>query len=160
MAELCLSVHNRTMSNVRRTNKWRRFSQLSGADKWLLLHATVWLGIARIMLIVMPFRHLSARLSSESNSTQIESDQVLLQRIAYAISAAANNVPWRSDCFPQTIAARMLLSRFGCASTIHFGVDRVGDDGLAAHAWLTCGETIVTGAKDLHRYTELHRFPL
>ena len=129
---------------------------LDGADKWLLLRATAWLAIARIMLVVMPFRHLSARLSATSNSTQFEPDQDLLQRIGYAVSAAANNVPWRSDCFPQTIAARMLLKRFGYASTIHFGVDRVGEDRLEGHAWLTCGETVVTGSGELDRYTEVH----
>jgi len=130
--------------------------QLDGADKWLLLRATAWLAIARIMLVAMPFRHLSARLSATSNSTQAEPDQVLLQRIAYAVSAAANNVPWRSDCFPQTIAARMLLKSFGHASTIHFGVERVGEDGLEGHAWLTCGDTVVTGGGELDRYTEVH----
>ena len=145
------------MSNVRRTNKWRRFTQLDGADKWLLLRATAWLAIARIMLTVIPFHQLSARLSAKSHSPPIEPDQDLLQRITYAVSAAASNVPWRSDCFPQTIAARMLLKRYGHASTIHLGVDRVGEDGLDGHAWLTCGETVVTGAAELDRYAEVHR---
>jgi len=145
------------MSNVRQTNKWRRFLELDGADKWLLLRATAWLAIARVMLVVMPFRDLSARLSATSNSTQIEPDQDLLQRIGYAVSAAANNVPWRSDCFPQTIAARMLLKRSGYTSTIHFGVDRVDEDELEGHAWLTCGEIVVVGGEDLDRYTEMHR---
>ncbi len=144
------------MSNVRRTNNWRRFLQLDGADKWLLLRATAWLAIARIMLTVMPFRQLSARLSAKSNSPQIEPDPDLLQRITYAVSAAANNVPWRSDCFPQTIAARMLLKSYGHASTIHFGVERVGEDALSGHAWLTCGETVITGAAELDRYTKVH----
>ena len=151
---------NPVMTTMQRQSRLLRFVQLDRADKWLLLHATVWLGIARIMLIVMPFRHLSARLSAKSDSTQTEPDQDLLQRISYAVSAAANNVPWRSDCFPQTIAARMLLKHHGHTSTIHLGVEKAGKDELAGHAWLTCGETIVTGAKDLHRYTELHRFPL
>ena len=131
--------------------------QLDGADKWLLLRAKIWLAIARIMLVAMSFERLSARLSVERNSTQIKPDQDLLQRIGFAVSAAANNVPWRSDCFPQTIAARMLLKRFGYATTIHFGVDRVGEEGLEGHAWLTCGETVVTGGEDLDRYTEVHR---
>ena len=131
--------------------------QLDAVDKWLLLRATAWLAIARIMLTVMPFRQLSARLSAKSNSPQIEPDPDLLQRITYAVSAAANNVPWRSDCFPQTIAARMLLKRYGHASTIHFGVERVGEDVLEGHAWLTCGETVVTGAAELDRYAEVHR---
>ena len=51
----------------------------------------------------------------------------------------------------------MLLKRFGYASTIHFGVDRVDEDGLEGHAWLTCGETVVTGGGELDRYTEVHR---
>ncbi len=145
------------MSNMQRTNKWRRYMQLDGADKWLLLRAIAWLAIARIMLTVMPFRYLSARLSAKTNSPQIEPDPDLLQRITDAVSAAANNVPWRSDCFPQTIAARMLLKSYGLASTIHFGVDRVGEDVLEGHAWLTCGETVVTGAAELDRYAEVHR---
>ena len=131
--------------------------QLDAANKWLLLRATAWLAIARIMLTVMPFRQLSARLSAKSHSPQIEPDPDLLQRITYAVSAAANNVPWRSDCFPQTIAARMLLKSYGLASTIHFGVDRVGEEVLEGHAWLTCGETVVTGAAELDRYAEVHR---
>jgi len=145
------------MSNVRRTNKWRRFMQLDGADKWLLLRAAGWLAIARIMLVVMSFERLSARLSATSHSTQVEPDQDLLERIGIAVSAAANNVPWRSDCFPQTVAARMLLKRYGYASTIHFGVERAGDDVLNGHAWLTCGETVVTGGSELNRYVEMHR---
>ena len=147
------------MSNVRRTNKWRRFMQLDGADKWLLLRATGWLAIARIMLVAMSFERLSARLSATSNSTQIVPEQELLERIGFAVSAAANNVPWRSDCFPQTIAAHMLLKRFGYASTIHIGVERAGEDVLNGHAWLTCGETVVTGSAELDRYAEMHRWP-
>jgi hypothetical protein len=145
------------MSNVQRTNKWWRFMQLDGADKWLLLRAAAWLAVARIMLIAMSFERLSARLSATSHSTEIEPDQDLLQRIGFVVSAAANNVPWRSDCFPQTIAARMLLKGYGHASTIHFGVERTGEDVLNGHAWLTCGETVVTGGSELDRYVEIHR---
>jgi hypothetical protein len=145
------------MANVQQTGKWRRFMQLDGADRWLLLRAIGWLATARIMLVAMSFERLSARLSVTSDSSGIEPDPDLLQRIGFAISAAANNVPWRSDCFPQTIAARILLKRYGYASTIHFGVERAGEDVLNGHAWLTCGETVVTGGTDLDRYVEIHR---
>ena len=64
----------------------------------------------------------------------------------------------RSDCFPQTIAGRALLRREGYASTIHLGVERVGDDALSGHAWLTCGDEVVTGGDDPGGYTEIHRF--
>ena len=78
-------------------------------------------------------------------------------KTATAVAAAANNVPWRSDCFPQTIAARGLLLTYGYRSTIHLGVERAGD-GILGHAWLTCGDVVVTGDSELDRYTEIHRF--
>ena len=145
------------MGIVRWKEELARFGQLSGADKWLLLRATAWLAVACIMLIVMPFRRLSARLSAEINPASPEPDPEMLQRIGRAVSVAAGRVPWRSDCFPQTIAACMLLKRHGCASTVHLGVERKGDDELTGHAWLTCGETVVTGGEELDRYTEIHR---
>jgi hypothetical protein len=137
-------------------HKMTRFGELGRADQWLLLRATAWLAVARMLLVVMPFRRLSAPLSAENDFAEAKPDPELLDSIGRAVGIAANNVPWRSDCFPQTIAARMLLRRAGVASTIHFGVERIGDDVLTGHAWLTCGDTVVTGGGDLHRYTELH----
>lgn len=140
--------------------KWKekrsKFCQLDVADKWLLFRAVAWLAAARIMLGVLPFRSLATRMSASSDSAQFQPDPELLQRIGRSVAIAANHVPWRSDCIPQTIAARMLLKSHGYTSIIHIGVERVGDDELIGHAWLTCGETIVTGNTDLHRYKELH----
>ena len=141
-------------------DKLQRFNALDGADKWLLLRAVGWLAVARTMLVVMPFRRLVARLSAAQTAAQREADPAVLSRVGRAVAAAANNVPWRSDCFPQTIAARMLLRSYGYVSTIHIGVERAGEGDLAGHAWLTCGETVVVGGEDLDCYTEMHRLPL
>ena len=132
------------------------FCRLDSADRWLLLHAAVWLAIARIMLAVLPFRRLSVCLSAGGDSAQLASDPEVLRRIGRAVSIAANNVPWRADCFPQAIAARMLLRRRRYGSVMHLGAARIGDNERAAHAWLTCGGTIVTGGAQRGRYTELH----
>lgn len=150
------------MTNFQGQSRWQdkltKFRQLDGADKWFLVRAAAWLLIARAMLVVVSFRHLAERLSAEHDDKGAEPDPELLRRVGYAVSVAANHLPWRSDCFPQTIAARMLLMRHGYTSTIHFGVERVGDDVLNGHAWLTCGDTVVTGGAELERFTELHRF--
>ena len=140
-------------------NKLTRFWQLELRDKILFFQAVAWLAIARMMLAVFSFQRLSERLDAAASTRDTEPDPDELRRVSFAISAAANNVPWRSDCFPQSIAARKLLRSRGYASTIHLGVERVGDQELAGHAWVTCGDTVVTGDVDLHRYTELHRFP-
>ena len=136
-----------------------RFIGLDRADKSLLLRAVGSLAIARLMMLTMSFRQLAERLSATENPEQRLTDDDVLSRVGWAVAAAANNVPWRSDCFPQTIAASKLLRRNGIGSTIHLGVEHVGDDDLAGHAWLTCDGELVTGrGVDLGRYTELHRF--
>ena len=136
-----------------------RFTALDGADKRLLLRAAGWLAVARVMMLAMSFNRLAARLSVSDELTGREADPEVLSTVSWAVAAAANNVPWRSDCFPQTIAASKILRRYGYQSTIHLGVERVGDDELAGHAWLMCGDELVTGrGVDLSRYTELHSF--
>ena len=157
MAGLCLEGHNGAMRIARLAEKLLRFGELSLADKWLFGRAVVELAFARVQLATTPFERLARRLSDETGSVNTQADPELLQRVGFAVAAAANNVPWRSDCFPQTLAAHFLLKRFGYESTIHFGVDRTGGAELDAHAWLSCGDTIVTGGGELQRYTELHR---
>lgn len=137
--------------------KLTKFRTLSGADKWMLLHATVWLALARLMLITMPFRRLAAKLSGGDSAATEGPDPEFLERIGSAVHTAAANVPWRSDCFPQTIAGWMLLKHHGYNGTIHLGVERSGTHELAGHAWLTCAETVVTGGVELDRYVEIHR---
>ena len=145
------------MSAARLNEKLARFGELEGADKWLFLRAVAWLAAARVMLIVMSFQRLSGRLAAGDTASSEPPDQEYLRRVSFAVAAAANNVPWRSDCFPQAIAARILLSRHGYDSTIHLGVEKTPPDAIAGHAWLTCGGIVVTGGADLDRYTEVHR---
>jgi hypothetical protein len=137
--------------------KLGKLRKLSGADKWMLLHAVIWLALARLMLLVMPFRRLAMKLSGGRESLAEEPDLALLERIGFAVRTAAANVPWRSDCFPQSIAGWMLLKHHGYRSTICLGVERKGEAELLGHAWLTCGEFVVTGGEDLDRYAEIHR---
>ena len=134
-----------------------RFIALDGVDKWLLMRAVGWLAVARVMMLAMSFKRLAARLSVSEDSAGREADPEVLSKVSWAVAAAANNVPWRSDCFPQTIAASKILQKYGYESTIHLGVERVGDDELSGHAWLTSGDEVVTGRSvDLTRYTEFN----
>ena len=135
--------------------KLRRFWVLRLADKWLFLRAVFWLAVARIWLAKVPVSKLAERLSADVGTE--EADPELLRRVGYAVGAAGANVPWRADCFPQSIAARKLLQKYGYRSTIHLGVEKTEKYELLAHAWLTCGDTIVTGAAEADRYAEIHR---
>ena len=145
------------MSAARLKEKLKRFVELDGSDKWLFLRAVGWLAVARMMLIITPFKQLSAKFSAKPHADSVDPDPDYLRRVSFAVSAAANNVPWRSDCFPQAIAARILLNRKGYDSTIHLGVERTGSNTVAGHAWLTCGDTTVTGGEQADHFAEIHR---
>ena len=123
----------------------------------MLLHATVWLALARLMLLVLPFHRLAKRLSAVEGKEKSIPEPELLARIGRSIQAAAGNVPWRSDCFPQSIAGWMLLKHHGFKGTIHLGVERSGNEEVTGHAWLTCAGTVITGGEGLDRYAEIHR---
>ncbi|MDH5620359.1 MAG: lasso peptide biosynthesis B2 protein [Gammaproteobacteria bacterium] len=145
------------MTSKPQKSKLRRFMDLDSADRLLLIRAVGWLAIARIRLAVTPFDRLAEGLARRPEPAQRKTDPRLPERIGFVVRAAANNVPWRSDCFPQAIAAREMLGRCGYASTIHLGVDKVDEDNIAGHAWLTCGDTVVTGGETMDRYSEVHR---
>lgn len=139
-----------------RKGRLQRFLQLDPTDRKLFVGAAMWLAVARVWLLVFPFRKLAGRLGTRAGS--VEADPELLGRIGRAVAAAAAHVPWRSDCFPQSIAAHQLLKRRGYASTIHLGVERAGGEGLKGHAWVSCGPILVTGGGEVARYAEIHRF--
>ena len=143
------------MSTGGSTGKLAKFRALGGEDRLMLLHATVWLALARLMLIFVPFRKLVTKLSAGQGATMNDIDPELLERIGYAVRAAAGNVPWRSDCFVQGIAGWMLLKHHGYNGTIHLGVEKKDENRLAGHAWLTCDGTVVTGGETRDRYTEM-----
>ena len=153
-----MRAHNPAMRTSHWQRKLRRFGDLRTSDKWLFLRAIAALAIARVQLSTMPFERLAARLSDGGKEGDGNHDPELLKRIAFAVTTAAANVPWRSTCLPKAIAARALLKSYGHFPTIHLGVERPGDDALAGHAWLTCGDAMVIGGEHLGRYTEIHRF--
>ena len=74
-----------------------------------------------------------------------------LARIAYVLPRLSDRLPWRSDCLIQAIAAQNWLGRYGLASEIQIGVENPADGSFAAHAWLVCEGSIVTGG-DISQY--------
>lgn len=85
--------------------------------------------------------------------------------IAWAIAQWAQRWPWPPTCLMQALAARRLADRAGLPSLLVFGVrgsqaaDSPVPAGVGAHAWLCCGDLVLTGASEaaLHRPIALYR---
>ena len=109
------------------------------------------LAIAVKELLIARIRHASQPVGKilhdlerlQSSDTRGEVD---LARLSWAIGAAAAKVPWRSDCLLQAVAADRWLRRCGMQPKFFVGVQKEAGGQLEAHAWLRCGDVVVTGA--------------
>jgi hypothetical protein len=136
--------------------KIKTFLSMSSADRWLVCEAIVMLGMARFIVIAIPFRLVAAWLSRAPQT--MSCDQALLLRVRRAVTTAARNVPWNAICLPQAIAAKAMLAVRGCGSSFHLGADLNAQGKLTAHAWLVAGGTVVVGAAGIDGVTPLARF--
>jgi len=140
--------------------KWRRRTH---AERLLLLEAFVLLGVARLLVSSIPFRWLAVSLGkrmNESDASGDPSDVRIARMIGQAIRSAANNTPWESVCLPRAVAAQWMLKRRRIAATFYLGVSKgvAGPDLLAAHAWLRCGDEILTGDEGHRHFTVVASF--
>lgn len=140
--------------------KWRRRSR---AERVLLLKAFVLLGIARLAVLVLPFKWLAVSLGrhmNESSKQICASDLRQARMVGQAIRSAANYTPWKSVCLPQAVAAQWMLTRRHIAGTLYLGVakDEAKPEKLSAHAWLRCGDIILTGAEGHRQFTVVSSF--
>lgn len=140
--------------------KWRRRNRI---EQLLLLEAFALLGVARLLVLTIPFRWLAVSLGKHMRESAPQAKPADLQQarlIGQAIRSAANNSPWESVCLPQAVTGQWMLKRRYIVATLYLGV--VKDDNkpekLAAHAWLRCGDLILTGAAGHRQFTVVSTF--
>lgn len=152
----------------RRVNKLKRFSRLPGSDRLLTFEAAVLLGVARVCLLVVPFRKVAEKLGTAHPAAAPRNaltashgdDEVLARRISGAVQRAAKNVPFRAVCIHQALVAKLMLERRGIPSVMHFGVGRNGPgaEPMRAHAWLNTATVEITGFPVEDGFTEIAYF--
>jgi hypothetical protein len=141
---------------VRTLRKLRLFCSFASTERSLILEAIVMLGVARVVVVIMPFRWIAAWLERAPKSDG--HNDALVSRVRRAVVIAARNVPWNAVCLPQAMAAKIVLARHGCGSALHLGANFNGQGKLVAHAWLVSGGEIVVGAAGADSVMPLARF--
>jgi Transglutaminase-like superfamily len=146
----------------RRRNFVRVFRKLgllpgmSAAQRLLLVEAALFLALARLAILVIPFRRIVPWLERSPDAPQ--RDAVTIATVRQAVEIASRNVPWNAVCLPQAMACKAMLARRGQGSALHIGAARGAGDGLMAHAWLVAGGEIVIGEDRSSEMTPLARF--
>ena len=145
-----------------------RFVQIDGRRRALVVEAVLWLTLARLALIFIPFprlaKHLGAFVSPadaralhDAVSTGPRCAAVATE-VGWAVTRAARYVPLKAVCLPQAMAARIMLNRRGIASVMHFGAAKGDEKAFDAHAWLDAAGIEVTGYPVAKGFAEIGCF--
>jgi hypothetical protein len=115
----------------------------------LAVEAMFWLTLSKILILCVPFKKIAALLGEHMFETSHVKDiPYAVAQVQQGIDRASRRLLWRAKCFDKAIAAKIMLRRRRIASTLYLGVKKGDEKSLMAHAWLRCGDVILTGGKE------------
>lgn len=141
--------------------KIKTFLSFTFKDKVLLLEALLLTGIARVIMLLIPFQKYKRYIGTHNEETPYETDinhYETIKKVAWAVSSISRYTPWESKCLVQALTAQRMLKKRRISSTLYLGVAKDGGDGLKAHAWLRCGQIFVTGGYNKNEFKEVAKF--
>jgi hypothetical protein len=120
---------------------------------WLLL------GLSKLIIVFVSFRRLAPKLGIHvgTNASVPLLDERQERRalmVGRVVRMTARYTPWESNCFPQAVAAKLLLSLYRIPYALYFGLKHKSDlSGTEAHAWVASGRIRVTGGAGFEQFT-------
>ena len=138
-----------------------KFFRLPNYDRWLFLEAAFWLGIARLSLLILPFRWIAPYLGrhmAESPEGMEKNWEDFVVRVSWAVQKASRHLPWECRCLVQAMAGKGMFKLRGIPSTLYLGMAKDGEDKFKAHAWLRSGDVLITGEQDMNLFTVVSTF--
>lgn len=145
----------------RSVHKWKVFSKLSMNKKWYAINIFILSGIIRAVILAVPFKKVKKHLgiyNVESTEEAGEEVNSIAEEIGDLVSRVCRITPWQSKCLVQAIVAKILLEHKKIDTTLYLGVAKEKTGNLTAHAWLRCGQTIVTGEGAMPQYKSVAKF--
>lgn len=122
-------------------------------EAWFLLH------FAKLVILFMPFKKIASRIGKlHVESTRYLESMEEPMKIEHAVRRAARYTLHGSKCYDQALTAKALLGQIGLPATIYFGLAKEADNQLIAHAWVRCGNKIITGIAGMERFTVIAFF--
>lgn len=126
-----------------------------------MVQAAIALAAMRAAVTVLPFRVTARLLGLEqigARTTDRRRDARAAE-IGWALRATAAHTPWNNTCLVQALAGAAMLRQRRIPATLTLGVARESaTEHLIAHAWLRCGEEVLTGDAARDRFVELASF--
>lgn len=117
-------------------------------EAWFLLH------FAKLVILFMPFKKIASRMGRlQIESTHDLQSMEKTTQIEHAVRRASRYTLYDSKCYDKALTAKALLFQIGLPATIYFGLAKEAGNQLSAHAWVRCGNKIITGKAGMDRFT-------
>jgi hypothetical protein len=117
-------------------------------EAWCLLHLT------KLVILFMPFKKIASWMGNlgVESIPDLDSTPIAIN-IEHAIRRASRYTMHDSKCYDQALTAKALLGQSRLPATIYFGLAKESDNQLIAHAWVRCGDSIISGKVGMERFT-------
>jgi len=139
---------------------------LTATRRLRVVEAMLDLAVAALMLRLLPFRVIAARLGPVSSGGPVPPDGLppchappavappAIAHVRAAMASAERRLDLRDCCLIMALAAGAMLRRRGVASVLHLGVAKSAT-GFEGHAWLEAEGRIVCGGRTVARFTPI-----
>jgi hypothetical protein len=127
-------------------------------DYILFLEAWMYLSFSKLLILLFPFKKIAAMIGRPQIETPKENmDDTIIEEIEISVIRAIKYALFTSKCYDQALATTFMFKRRRISSTIYFGLHK-GAEQLLAHAWVRCGDKIVSGKLGYERFTPVAWF--
>ena len=145
------------------TDTISKFRSRTWRELGLVAESFVLLGVLRAAILLFPFQKITRIMELTQGNTISDAEpsmSVSPADIGWAVQTAASRTPWESACLVQALTGMIMLVRRGGNATLYLGVAKDENDAeaMTAHAWLRCGNVILTGAGGVERFSVISSF--
>ena len=141
-----------------RMGRLSKLFALSWQQRFVLVEALLWLAVTGAAIHTQPFQRLVNLLKLKAGETAAAGCPPVAEPVGWAIRVISLRTPWLSTCLAQAMAGYIMLRRRQIPATVYLGVAMSPTESLQAHAWLRCGEKILTGQAGRGRYKTIACF--
>lgn len=127
----------------------KRFIQLTGTERRILIRVLFVVGLSRAALCV-----LSADTARRAVAKAAAGAVGSVEQTVWAVGVVSRYVP-RATCLTQALAAQALLTQAGFPSQVEIGVAKDDLQHLRAHAWVVYQGQVVLGGQRLNQYNSI-----
>ena len=129
--------------------------KLTGYELSLIPESLFRLVVAKLKVTLLPAKRYLGKDFCVQDVVADEHNDNQSIIIAGVINGLVARLPWKSSCLVKALAAHKMLKRRCIPHKVHIGVGNNPGDSISAHAWLSSGDRIIIGDKNLDRFHEV-----